>query len=158
MAHKLIYGFSGNNLALDFAGSNLVCMESPNPHPPWSAVELYTPVRCTWSASEGEITAFSNVSGAASFEVALDVFLVYTGVGTINCSVTKSSDCTSANSNGGCRVNGSGYFGTFNVTTPGTNSGTMPVPYYRYRLRFALGGGGQNITTSSWAKLSVSFS
>jgi len=150
MGQTPVWGWAAGPV-LNFAGTGPTAMESPNPHAPWSYEEINR-TSCSLSVSAGEVLVTSSATVPNYFGATLDLFLVYTGAGTINLSLTNSG--TSGGANGGCRVNGDGDYGTFAVTAG--SPATMNVPYYRYRIRFAIGG--YAASTTAWVKLAISFS
>lgn len=160
MAHKLISGYSGNHLVLNYAQTALVSMESPNPHAPGTNELNRAAVLCTLTTSTSEYKITTTATGSANFEAYFDVFMVYDGNGTLNFTLSKSANVTDMTSSIWVRVDGSNIGGSLDLSYPtgGTVTGTKTVPYYRYRVRVLLAGQGTALTTSDWVKLSVSLS
>lgn len=175
MALKPIYGYSGNFPVLDFIGNPSVdpvipvCMESPNPHPMWTYRELgpsddppFYPYNGSVSVSPGEVTASKtrdNEDGQHGFWIMVQLYLVYTGLNTINLSLTSSRSDNFSQVQGYMQVEGVQVPPIFDLgigVQDWPQSCERTVPYYRYALRFAIGAGNSDI--GDWVKLSVSFS
>jgi len=158
MSFKPIYGYSGDHPVLDFQGVKPVCMESPNPHPMWDFVPSWVE-QASYEVSAGEITVTkSDPPSSTSAWVDGDFYMVYTGQNKINFSVTY----------GGGAMAGHAYLwivkpvvypdGGLHIGAPDPTSGTLDVPYYRYRLRVYLIVNGYDSSAGIWAKLSIGFS
>lgn len=167
MAFKPIYGYSGDHPVLDFPGVKPVCMESPNPHPMWTyrllgSEDQFYPYNAGISISPGEVTASKTSSGEyeqLGFWAGVVLYLVYTGLRTINLSLTSSRSDNVPQVQGYMQVEGVQVPPRFDLgvgVQDWPQSCERTVPYYRYALKFAIGAGDSDI--GDWVKLSIGFS
>ena len=132
MAHKLISGYSGNHLVLNYAQTALVSMESPCPYAQWDyAVSNTGDVAVTAGSGFMRATA----TGTGSF-TGVGVFqMLYTGANTLNFTLTKSGSANVGSVNIRLTVDGANVDPLLSLATNGTYTGTLSVPYYRYHIQ-----------------------
>lgn len=149
---------------LNYAGTEPVAMESPNPHADWSYENVNSsyPDNATQSVTAGEFIIHpASVAWPYTFNGFVDVFLTYTGAATINVALSWSNSAHFYYVQGEARRiildnTVGGGDGIIWMTDTSSTSGSFAVPYYRYRLRlYIYASGNTNLTTADWVKLAV---
>lgn len=165
MGYTPVWGVAGGPV-LNFEGTHVVAMESPNPHADWSFVNVedYFPYLATQTISAGEMLLHPDRSGTFTFSGLIDFFLTYDGNANINCALSWSNSSNLSYVGAECRrlINGAtvgGSGGIIALQKGGSTSGSFAVPYYRYRLRLYLAATGvASVTPADWIKLTVTLS
>lgn len=165
MGYTPVWGVAGGPV-LNFEGTHVVAMESPNPHADWSFVNVsdYYPHYATQTISAGEMLLHPDRSGSFTFSGSIDFFLTYDGNANINCALSWSNSSNVGHVYAECRrlINGAtvgGSGGLIVLQTGGSTSGRFAVPYYRYRLRlYLIAYGMPSMTPADWIKLTVTLS
>lgn len=142
MADSLVTGFDGSSLCLDYPGTSLVLMTTPCPYALWDLSTQASSNFSDFTYVNGVYTLTANALGQSSSTNAtseyFDLFMLLTEVGgtkklTINAALTKSANVSRSIASITPIVNGSSGT-TLTMDTNATASGTLAVPYYRYRL------------------------
>jgi hypothetical protein len=168
MSLKIIGGVNGRPI-LNYAGTEWVAMESPNPHAPGTnTVRTSTNAGVVSSASEITVTALAT---PGEFFWNGDIFMVHPrGNGTLNFTFswgtgvrratpqTGYAQGTAQRVIAGNTVGGSGGILSFTNFPPEATTGSLAVPYYRYRLRVNLGGSAYYASSDAWVKLTITLS
>ena len=141
-----------------------VAMVSPNPHPPWTYVVISDPTNCTLDVGSGSVTLNYSGNGTDNMTAIVEVFLTYDGDLTMHLALSYSSGVAGGDAYGlllsnGIPVDGSNYSLTTDATPP-VITATLPVPYYRYRLRAYIASRGcySTFSASDWIKLQITLS
>ena len=165
MGYTPVWGVAGGPV-LNFEGTHVVAMESPNPHADWSFVNVSDyPRYATQTISAGEMLLHPDRSGGTfTFSGLIDFFLTYDGNANINCALSWSNSSHLGYVGAACtrEINGAtvgGIGGIMALKKGGLTSGSFAVPYYRYRLRLSLAADGMaGMTPADWIKLTVTLS
>ena len=165
MGYTPVWGVAGGPV-LNFEGTHVVAMESPNPHADWSFVNVSDyPRYATQTISAGEMLLHPDRSGGTfTFSGLIDFFLTYDGNANINCALSWSNSSNLSYVEAECRrlINGAtvgGSDGIIALRKGGSTSGSFAVTYYRYRLNlFLIAGGMPSMTPEDWIKLTVTLS
>ena len=168
MALTIVYGVADGPV-MNYAGTDLIVLESPNPHPPGTNVEINSSNDSLVStAAEITLTA---VTTPGTFHWYGDIFMVH-AAGFTNLSFVFSwgtgvrfATPQTGYALGEVRriiegnvIGGSGGIIGFNNSTGGVTSGSLAQPWYRYRLRVYLFGSAYYASSDAWIKLSISLS
>lgn len=146
MADSLVTGFDGSSLCLDYPGTSLVLMTTPCPYALWDLETVSSSYWSDFTYVNGVYTLTANAFGERyptnlTCEL-FDLLMLSTEVGgtkklTINAALTKSANVYAASATITPIINGTNAT-ALNLDADATASGTLAVPYYRYRLNCAM--------------------
>jgi hypothetical protein len=140
MALSLIKNFSGDALALNYAGNRIVVMESPAPYSDRETISSSA------VGSDVTVTTTSNyvrcnktVAAAGTVGLSAAFFMLYDADGPLTYTLTYGAGISSSvQASMQTQVSGTGVT-TLNLGSA-TLSGTLAKPYLRYRVNFAVAG------------------
>lgn len=165
MADSLVTGFDGSSLCLDYPGTSLVLMTTPCPYALWDYENVST-VRGDLTFSGGEITLTCNTAGTYLAYGFFDLLMLLTEVGgtkklTLTFNLTKTPGAhIFARCSSEPLIGVYGDYQSVLVESDGETTGTMNVPWYRYRLTcyLELSFVYPYSAVGDWAKVAITLS
>lgn len=153
MAYKPVYGYATSNPVTKLDGTPVV-MVSPKPFSQWDYAKSESNATVTAGSGFAKATA---TSGAGISGSAVSFSMLYVGTGTLTFAVTSSTVYAIGSAVIRTYVESDVIGGPLTITVGGTTSGTLSVPYYRYRIliNFSITG---TWVAGDWVNVAVTLS